>query len=209
MDKIRPIELRLDIKNAGFVNGQGTLTVIGVQNGAEVYHQSMTVSDNVGGGHSRYYFPSYTPLAPGDIVWTATLSDEDMDIDQAVKTTQVSGVSADEDEGENGSLDLDIHAFRVTPRLKYDKVKPIDISLEVQNAGMVNGQATATVIGMQGGVEIYNQTLAVFDLVGGGHSRFHFPSYLPLAPGEIVWTVTIGDANPDDDTLMFTTLVEP
>lgn len=208
LDKVRPIEIRVDIRNAASVAGQVTLTVVGMQNGVEVYNQSMSVSDGVGGGGSRYFFPSYIPVASGEILWTAALTDEDPDMDQAVNTTQVSGVNPGN--GGEGALDLDIRSFRVSPHLKYNnKIKPIDIGLEVLNSGMVNGQGTATVIGVQNGVEVYNQTIPIFDMVGGGHSRFHFPSYLPTASGEIIWTVTIGDDDPDIDSVTASTQVAP
>jgi hypothetical protein len=49
----------------------------------------MMVSDAVGNGRTRFTFPAYTPTAPGDIVWTATIADDDPDVDEAMATTRV------------------------------------------------------------------------------------------------------------------------
>ncbi len=76
-------------------------------------------------------------------------------------------------------------------------------------AGTVNGQGMATVVGVQNGVEVYNQTISIADMVGGGHSRFRLPSYLPVAPGEIVWTVTLSDDDADMDTGTASTRIDP
>ena len=60
---------------------------------------------------------------------------------------------------------------------------------------------------MQGSVEVYNRTIDVSDAVGDGQSRFDFPPYDPVAPGEIVWTATIADDDPDVDVaIAFTTV---
>lgn len=107
-EEAKSIKIRVDIKNSGMVDGQGVVTVVGVQNGVEVYRESMNVSDPVGGGHSRFMFPSYTPSAGGEIVWTASLTDDDPDMDVQVETTRVKDdhdddEDEDEDEDENGN----------------------------------------------------------------------------------------------------------
>ena len=101
LEKVKPIEIRLDIKNDSQVEGQGQATVIGMQNGVEIYRQSLTVSDPVGGGHTRYYFPGYTPTVIGKITWTVTLTDNDPDVDMRERTTEVKQKEKDEEKDDD------------------------------------------------------------------------------------------------------------
>lgn len=87
--RVKPVAFTLSVKNAGTVDGTAPATLVGIQNNAEIYNESITVSDPVGNGGSRYEFPPYTPLAAGDIMWTVTITDEDPDIDTATATTTV------------------------------------------------------------------------------------------------------------------------
>ena len=103
--------------------------------------------------------------------------------------------------------DLDIAQFKVTKRVRLARVRPIAIQLTVKNNGIVEGDAPATVIGVQNGVEVYNETLTVSDPVGNGRTKFDFPDFVPTAAGDIVWTATIADGDPDDDTAIATTTV--
>jgi len=103
--KTKPVKIRLDIKNSGSVNGDGVATVVGVQNGVEIYRVSMIVSDPVRGGHTRFMFPSYTPTASGKIVWTVTVTDDNPDNDIKVKTTKVKGDEDDDDDDDDDDHD--------------------------------------------------------------------------------------------------------
>jgi hypothetical protein len=94
---------------------------------------------------------------------------------------------------------LDIAAFRVTNRVSLSRGGSIDIRLVVRNPGAVNGLADATVIGTQAGGQVYNQTIPVTDAAGNGRTTFDFPSFAPGAPGDITWTATIADPDPDID----------
>jgi len=108
-------------------------------------------------------------------------------------------------------LDLDIRNFKVTSEIelkKKEKVKPIQIRLDVKNSGSVDGQGVATVVGIQNGIEVYNMSMVVSDPIGGGITRFSFPSYMPTVGGRIVWTVTLVDDNPDNDVQVKTTKVK-
>jgi len=42
----------------------------------------MPVNDPVGGGKTKWYFPemSFIPEVDGDIIWTVTIIDDDVDI---------------------------------------------------------------------------------------------------------------------------------
>ena len=69
--------------------GNADATVTGVQNDTVVSTQTVSVTDAVGGGATRYTFQSYIPDATGDIVWTAVINDGDPDTDAATATTVV------------------------------------------------------------------------------------------------------------------------
>jgi hypothetical protein len=105
-------------------------------------------------------------------------------------------------------VDLDIAQLKVTKRVRLNNVKPVSPELTVKNGGVVEDDAPATFIGVQNGVEVYNETLTVSDPVGNGRTKFTFPSYTPDDTGDITWTATIADGDPDDDTATATTTVQ-
>ena len=84
----------------------------------------------------------------------------------------------------------------------------ITIKLSVENGGVVEGSAPATITGVQNGGVVYEQTLDVDDGVGNGSTRYGF-EFSPDAVGEILWTVVIADGDPDDDVATDTTIVNP
>ena len=103
-------------------------------------------------------------------------------------------------------MDLDVDTFKVTKSQKVNK--PVSIQLSVENPGTVLGQALATVVGMQEGVEVYRWRLNVYDYSGKGSTSFTFPPYTPTAKGTIDWTATIADVDPDVDQATATTVVK-
>jgi len=103
-------------------------------------------------------------------------------------------------------LDLDISALQVAKNGRVGK--PISISLRVRNRGTVLGQAIATVVGVQNGIEVYRLRLNVFDDIGRGDTTFDFGSYSPTVAGDIVWTAAIDDGDPDIDETTETTVVK-
>jgi cysteine-rich repeat protein len=105
--------------------------------------------------------------------------------------------------------DLDIVGFRATKRVSVQRVKPIRLTLTVKNPGTLNDGATspAAVVGEQNGEVVFSETQAVFDSVGNGRTKFEFGPFRPTAAGDIIWTATVVDGNPDDDTAMATTRV--
>ena len=106
-------------------------------------------------------------------------------------------------------LDLDIKRFSVTRKISLTRVKPVVIKLTVNNGGVTEGSAPATVTGMQNGVLVHEQTLDVTDGVGNGSTRYTLDPFTPLAVGEIQWTMVIADGDPDDDVATATTAVNP
>ena len=106
-------------------------------------------------------------------------------------------------------IDLDIAQFKVAKRVSLAHVKPIGITLVVKNNGAINSQTRlARVTGTQGGVEIYNKTMMVHDAVGNGRTKFDFPEFEPTVAGDISWTVTIADDDPDIDKATAVTTVQ-
>jgi hypothetical protein len=85
----KSITIKLKVKNNGSVLGQAIATVVGVQNGEEVYRLRLNVYDDIGKGTTTFDFGSYTPTESGDITWTATIADEDPDVDVATAGTSV------------------------------------------------------------------------------------------------------------------------
>jgi hypothetical protein len=78
----------------------------------------------------------------------------------------------------------------------------------VKNNGDVLGQAIATVTGVQGGVEVYRQRLNVYDYFGKKATSFEFSPYTPTVAGDILFTVTIADEDPDEDMTTATSKVK-
>jgi len=108
------------------------------------------------------------------------------------------------------NVDLDIKSFRVTNKVSLTRGKGIvDVTLTVENGGLVEGVRPATVTGVQNGVTVYVQTVNVTDGVGNGSTRYTFQSYIPTAGGDIEWTAVIADSDADDDTATATTTVNP
>ena len=83
------IRLRLDVKNPGGTDGKAVATLVGMQKGAEVYRETLMVSDPAGNGSTRFEFPAFTPTAAGKIRWIVTIDDQDPDHDTAKATTEV------------------------------------------------------------------------------------------------------------------------
>jgi glucose/arabinose dehydrogenase len=85
------IPLDLLVTNGGSVNGSADATIIGAQDGMEVYNVTQAVSDDLGGGSTLNSFPPavITPSVAGEIQWTATIADQDTDADQFGAVTEV------------------------------------------------------------------------------------------------------------------------
>jgi len=103
-------------------------------------------------------------------------------------------------------VDIDIAKFSTTRQVNLMRPRPVTIQVMVRNPGSVAGSANVTVIGEQNNVGIYNQTLSV-TLNKRGNKRLKFPPYIPTMQGDIVWTVTVDDADPDFDEATATTSV--
>jgi hypothetical protein len=97
LSKKLPVRLRLTVKNVGKVPGNAPATVVGMQNGSEVYRKTMAVFAPVG-KTGTFDFPSYTPSAAGKIRWTVTIQDQGPARNTATATTEVKGEDKEETE---------------------------------------------------------------------------------------------------------------
>ena len=148
---------------------------------------------NVGTGE----MPIHTYFVADSYTVTLTVTDDDDNVNSAQTTATISDPEL---------LNLDINKFSVTKSTRVGK--DVTIKLSVENNGTVLGQAIATVVGEQDGDEIYNRSLNVFDDIGKGTTTFKFQSYTAKNPGDIVWTVTIADGDPDTDEATAVTTVK-
>jgi hypothetical protein len=105
-------------------------------------------------------------------------------------------------------LDLDITRFTATKRVSLSSNKTVKISLAVKNMGALDGECLATVIGMQGVNEIILDPINVSDAIGKGPTSYDL-TYTPINGGEIEWTVTVEDDDPDLDEATAGTTVNP
>jgi len=125
-----------------------------------------------------------------------TVTDDDGNTNAASTTATVSPLEL---------LDLDIVDLNVSKNGRIGK--PVLVSLKVENNGVVLGQAIATVTGVQEGLEVFRLRLNVFDDIGRGTTTFDFGSYTPTVGGDIHWTATIADEDPDTDAAAAVTSV--
>ena len=148
--------------------------------------------------------PSHTYASDGVYNVTLTVTDDAGATDSAMTTATIAP------EAPVDVLDLDIKRFSATKKVSLTRGKNIiSIKLTVKNGGVIEGSAPATVIGMQNGGVVYEQTLNVTDSVGNGSSRYAFDSFSPDVEGDIAWTVDIADDDPDVDVATGTTVVNP
>lgn len=193
----KPIEINLNVVNRSSLSGSRVATLVGIQGGAEVYRATASVSAKPRGGTAKVSFKSYAPSATGLIAWTATIQDDDVDSDVATANTVVT----------TPIVDLDISEFKVTGTYAMNpgNSKPIQIQLKVTSRKKVSASRPATAVGMQAGIEVYRASLDV--RANGGKNGILFPAYVPTVPGQIDWTVTIQDDDPDLDLATARTLV--
>jgi hypothetical protein len=104
-----------------------------------------------------------------------------------------------------GDVDLDIVRFKATRKVKVNK--PVKFRLKVRNVGQADGDTLATLVGTQNGEEVHRQSARVA-AAAGTHAKVRFERYRPTAEGEIVWTVTLDDAHPADNSATAVTAVK-
>jgi hypothetical protein len=177
-----------------------------MQDGIVVYEQSLMVADKSGNnGSKKYSFPSFLPTATSEILWMAVIEDDDLDVDEAFAVTQVAS-------SPTASVDVDLDALRLKANRKVslDRGKRIRLRVWFENPGTLDESRPATLTGVQAGIEIYSESLDVADQPGDdAATKYNFPSYRPQAEGDIIWSVTVADDDPDIDRTSAVTRVMP
>jgi hypothetical protein len=81
----------LKVVNRGSTDESRQALIIGVQNGVEIYAESLDVHDTPGNeGSTLFRFPSFTGAGEGDIVWMAAIvGDDSPDLDEALAVTRI------------------------------------------------------------------------------------------------------------------------
>jgi hypothetical protein len=87
----QPIDVTVGVRLVSAVGGERPCTVVGVDsNNSEIYRETQLVNDQPGRGSTNFSFGPYISNGnEGTITWTATLVDDDPDIDVATDTTTV------------------------------------------------------------------------------------------------------------------------
>ena len=73
------VEITLVVKNVGTLTTGAPATVVGMQNGIEIYSESLLVQSALGGAKTTFTFPSFLPTFAGTISWQATIADDNPD----------------------------------------------------------------------------------------------------------------------------------
>ena len=74
-----PVEITLVVKNVGTLTTGAPATVVGMQNGIEIYSESLLAQSALGGAKTTFTFPSFLPTIAGTISWQATIADDNPD----------------------------------------------------------------------------------------------------------------------------------
>ncbi|HZV80830.1 MAG TPA: choice-of-anchor D domain-containing protein, partial [Geobacteraceae bacterium] len=165
------------------------------------YTSSPAAPFSVAAGGSQNLSVTYTPV--DGTVDTGCLQIVSNDPATAVATLNLSGAGS---VPTSQALDIDISGFSASRRVSLSRGKSVQLKLAAVNPGTVSGSADATLVGVQNGVTVYSQTLNV-SLSAGATANYVFPDYLPTALGEISWTLTIADQDPDVDTASATSKI--
>ena len=94
------VHLRVSIQNQGTTDPGTVLNVYGSQGNNTIRitpEEGMSVFDSPDKGRKTVRF-TYAPTAAGDILWHATLSDGDPDMDESICKTKVIGTSKNQDD---------------------------------------------------------------------------------------------------------------
>lgn len=110
-------------------------------------------------------------------------------------------------------LDVDISRFSVAKRAVISRGATVTPKVAVLNAGTVAGTVTVSIDGVLTDAAgttspVYTATQSVTVAVGAT-AKVLFPAFTPALPGRITWTVTVDDADPDQDTATAATKVVP
>lgn len=145
------------------------------------------------GATGRGATPRHTWVAAGTYTVTLTVTD-----DRNARTTAMTEVCVDP---AAARVDLDIVYFWASRGVRLPNCAPIRFFAVIANTGEVDEPRAATLVGLQGGREVYRRTKRVSAPVGGWCAPrvYSFPEYRPTKPGPIRWVLTVHDDEPDLD----------
>lgn len=184
------------IQNTGNAGLDVTAIVLGSGTSTE-YTFSPAAPFTVAAGSSTTLSVTYTPIDATTDSGSVQISSNDPDTPTA--TVSVSGTGA---VPAPAVVDVDITGVSATGRISLGRVKPATVTLSVSNPSSISsgtGLASATLVGVQNGVQVYSQTIALDNIAAGATASYTFPDYIPTVVGNIDWTVTITDQDPDVD----------
>jgi len=193
------LELPVTLTN----NGVGTCTVdVSVPQCIDgEFALTSAAALSLGSGESSIITVAYTPI---------NLGADQCRIDVATEEDGTLTVSMDGEGVDVLPTNLNIKQFKASTNVSLTRGSGIvSLDIAIENVGTEDGPGTLTVTGLQNGVEFVHQTLQVRDPVGGGATRISLQSYIPTAAGEILWTATLQDGDPDIDEATATTNVRP
>jgi hypothetical protein len=82
--------MQLTLRNTNGPSQKGAFaTLVGMQNGVEVYNKDRFVFDISRNGRARFAFLPFEPTVTGTINWTLTIADTDTDLDIVTSSTNV------------------------------------------------------------------------------------------------------------------------
>jgi uncharacterized membrane protein len=90
--KVTSITPAIQLVNAGGVSGAATVRLVAAIDGVQVYDQTIPV-ELAAGAQGTYAFPALAlggDKSRAKLVWTATVADQDPDVDEATATTSIS-----------------------------------------------------------------------------------------------------------------------
>jgi hypothetical protein len=83
------VKFKLKIENEEDSSGQASVNLVGIQNGFEVYNQTIPVLVEPETEETTWTFPPYTPTVLGKIRWTVTVADQSSATNEATAKTKV------------------------------------------------------------------------------------------------------------------------
>jgi PKD repeat protein len=105
--------------------------------------------------------------------------------------------------------DLDINRLSSSKRARLGQRRQISVSLVVTNSGLDAASANATLTATQNGIVVHEEQ-SMLDVAAGDQTRINFRAFTPTDSGDIEWSVSIDDEDPDvDQASAVTHLVTP
>jgi hypothetical protein len=153
---------------------------------------------SVGPGASSIITVAYTPTNVGQDQCRIDVLTQGNDITVPMSGEGVSALPTD----------LDITSFSASKTVSLSKGGIVTMSISIKNNGTGTAPGTLTVTGQQGSNQFIHQVVKVSDAVGGGATKIKLQAYIATVTGEIHWTATLQDGDPDTDEASATTVVK-